>query len=594
MIGALLYLRFTSLRNLVIFRLGRLRQPKYLVGTAVAVIYIYFVLLRRTGIPGGPSGAAPGVAEAMQGAVVVICVAASALALARIAFAWIAPAEKPGLRFSEAEIAFLFPAPITRRTLIHFRLLSAQIAILFTSVLLVFFFRRFGGAGGTRLTHAVGWWVILSTFDLHLNGTNLTLSRLKEKGSHYALWRTAAVAAIAAYAIAIACSAMAFLNAHSPGVLASGHGLGRLVQGLADSSPLRWLILPFKVVFAPYFAATALDFGLAMIPALGLLALHYYWVSSTEARFEEGSIALAEKRAAAKAALAGGTLRVDASKLRARSGPFPLSPKGPPETAFLWKNLLSMRSSLLNRRVALLSLWVIFCLCFALKSLLAVRAREDGADVYGLLIVMFCGIVAVYTLLMGPQVVRQDLRGDLPNVDILKTYPIEGWRLALGELLAPVVVLSLVLWLCIIVCAFAIDSRGEVEWLTPGVRLMLALCLGSAAPLLCLIQLIIPNSFMVLLPGWYQASRSRGAGIELMGQRLILGVGQLLIALLAVVPAAGAAALIAISSAWVLGAGTAIALATLAALAILAGEAAVGLWWLGERFAKLDLSREIL
>jgi hypothetical protein len=33
-------------------------------------------------------------------------------------------------------------------------------------------------------------------------------------------------------------------------------------------------------------------------------------------------------------------------------------------------------------------------------------------------------------------------------------------------------------------------------------------------------------------------------------------------------------------------------LATLAVMAILAGEAAVGLWWLGEKFAKFDLSSE--
>ena len=35
-----------------------------------------------------------------------------------------------------------------------------------------------------------------------------------------------------------------------------------------------------------------------MVPALLLLAIHYRWVCGTEARFEEGSITLAEKRAA--------------------------------------------------------------------------------------------------------------------------------------------------------------------------------------------------------------------------------------------------------------------------------------------------------
>ena len=35
-------------------------------------------------------------------------------------------AQRAALGFSEAEIAFLFPAPITRRGLVHFRLLSVQ------------------------------------------------------------------------------------------------------------------------------------------------------------------------------------------------------------------------------------------------------------------------------------------------------------------------------------------------------------------------------------------------------------------------------------------------------------------------------------
>jgi len=225
------------------------------------------------------------------------------------------------------------------------------------------------------------------------------------------------------------------------------------------------------------------------------------------------------------------------------------------------------------------------------SSLRIVAKAGSGGHVYAAGTLALCGAVAGYTLLAGPQIARQDLRNDLPNMDILKAYPVEGWRLALGELLAPAAVLSLVLWLCIGASAFAADPRGELEWLTPAVRVTIALCLGTAAPVLCLILLIVPNSMMLLLPGWYQSSRSR-AGIEQFGQRMILGIGQLLIALLVGAPAAGAAALIIFSSAWVLGAAPAVALATLVALGILVGEAAVGLWWLGEMFGKFDLSSE--
>ena len=587
MFRALLYLRLTSLRNAIAFRLGRMRQPKYLIGTVFAVLYLYYFLGRRRGMMAGPHGAAGAVGISAA----FLCGGAAALFLIRIAYAWISPPETAGLRFSEAEIAFLFPAPVTRRMLIHFRLVSAQVAILVTSALIVLFFRRFGSTGAGVL-HALGWWVILSTFDLHVNGTNLTLVRLKEIGHGYLLRRMAALAVILLYAGAVVLSAAAYVNSHS---ITSPMGVSEMsfLREMTESAPLRWLLLPFRIVFAPYFAANLREFGVAMVPALAILALHYYWVSSTEARFEEGSIAMAEKRAATKAAmLRGESPRLGASKPKALPGPFPLGPEGPPEVAFLWKNLLSMRSSLLNRRGLIRIAILMFTLSFALRPVLANQARANGGDFYGPLIALFFTIIAGYTLFLGPQMARQDLRNDLPNADLLKTYPMEGWRIALGELLAPTAILTLILWLCIVVCAFAVDSRGSVEWLTPFVRVVVALCLALVAPIVCMLQLIVPNLLLILLPSWYEATRSRGGGIELMGQRMILGIGQLLIALLVAAPAAGAAALVIFSAHLWIGIPGSRAAAMVPVLAIMGGEAALGVWWLGGRFARFDLSAD--
>ena len=44
--------------------------------------------------------------------------------------------------------------------------------------------------------------------------------------------------------------------------------------------------------------------------------------------------------------------------------------------------------------------------------------------------------------MIGPQLLRQDFRQDLPLADLLKTYPLRGWQLALGELLAPAAILT--------------------------------------------------------------------------------------------------------------------------------------------------------
>jgi hypothetical protein len=587
MIGALLYLRLTSLRNMVAYRVGRLRQPRYLIGAAATAAYLYFSFLRRLRFAGTPGS---GISAAVIGLIVAtFCATMCAISLLVIAYAWISPSATPGLQFSEAEIAFLFPAPLSRRALIHFRLLSTQLAILLTSVLTAVVFGRTSFVGGNAMMRAMGLWVILSAFSLTLSGTHLAVARLKEAGEYFLVWQISAVAAIGAYMMAVVLSATQFLKLGSSSSFFSEGALAGLVPGLLASSPLRWLVLPFGIVFGPYFAGDLPAFVLAMVPALGALALLYYWVCSTEFRFEEGSIALAERRAAMRATmLRGEAPKTGIFKAKAHPGPFPLSPTGPPEVAFLWKNLLSMRSSVLSRRTVVMALLVTFWMSFALGPVFSHRGGS-----YGPFIVAFCCIAAGYTLLLGPQIARQDLRSDLPNADILKTFPIDGWRLALGELLAPAAVLSLVLWCLIIVCSFALDTGDRIEWLTGGVRLTAALCLAAAAPAVCVVQLIVPNLIMVLLPAWYQASRSRGGGIELMGQRLILGIAQLLVTIVVAAPGAALAALIIFSSHIFIGLVASIVLAAAVVMAILVGEAAVGVWWIGERFSAFDPSMEI-
>jgi hypothetical protein len=592
MTGALLYLKFTSIRNLVVHRLGRLRQPKYLLGAAFAVAYFYFFVFRRI------SAARSAVALAgrdTQGAGMMpatfICAALCLIALVRVTYAWIWPPEKPGLAFTEAEIAFLFPAPITRKGLIHYRLLSAQLGILFSAILITVVFNRSGYLGGQRALHAVGWWIVLSTIDLHLNGTNLTLGRLRETSAHFRLWRFAAVAAIFLYLVALYMAASGPVGASISGFNPQG-GFGDLFSQLSGSAAVYWLTLPFGIVLGPYLATGYRDFAIALGPALLVLALHYYWVSSSQARFEEGSIVIAAKRAAMKgAALRGETPKLG-GKPKALPGPFPLPPRGLPEVAFLWKNLLSLRSSLFSRRAVGIVLGVCIWGYFGLKPLMTARRMHGGNDTLGFFVMVFCAIIAGYTLILGPQIARQDLRNDLPNADLLKTYPMEGWRLALGELLAPTVILTVIVWVTILAAAAAFDPGGKVEWLTAAVRATMVVCLGVAAPILCMIQLIVPNTVMVLMPAWYQSSRTRGGGVEMFGQRLMFGIVQLLFALLVAVPAAGVAVLVFIASYWVLGVSTGVVLATIALVVILAVEAAVGLWFLGGRFERFDLSAE--
>ena len=92
---------------------------------------------------------------------------------------WIIPHERAALTFTEAEVAFLFPAPIGRRTLIHFKLLKSQTAILL-SALFMTLVGRWGG--GNFLFRAVAWWAVLSVINLHMLGSSFARTMLLDGG----------------------------------------------------------------------------------------------------------------------------------------------------------------------------------------------------------------------------------------------------------------------------------------------------------------------------------------------------------------------------------------------------------------------------
>ena len=120
-VGALWYLRTNSLIGRIRSRLRRLKQPKYLAGAVVGALYFYFVFFRRAHArnPGSPADALPADLLPVFGEI-------GALALFLVlAINWCFP-RQAALAFSESEIAFLFPAPVSRRMLVHYRLLGAQ------------------------------------------------------------------------------------------------------------------------------------------------------------------------------------------------------------------------------------------------------------------------------------------------------------------------------------------------------------------------------------------------------------------------------------------------------------------------------------
>ena len=155
MLSALLYLQFRSLTNHFLLRARRLRQPRYLVGALFGGCYL-LAMVSRSFLPllhGGRRAAPalfPGLTPATWEFIFGLVLAAGAV------LAWVLPRQRAALVFTEAEIAFLFPAPITRRTLILFKLVRSQGAVLFTVFFLTIIFRSANGLEGALLRAAAG------------------------------------------------------------------------------------------------------------------------------------------------------------------------------------------------------------------------------------------------------------------------------------------------------------------------------------------------------------------------------------------------------------------------------------------------------
>ena len=529
MIGALIYLQMQSIKNRLRMRLRRLKKPTYLAGAAVGGVYFYFFFFRNLFVGRRSAVAA---ADTASPETVLLLELAGALALfLMVLSAWIFPHERAALLFSEAEIAFLFPAPVTRRTLIHFKLLRSQFAILFTTFFLTLVSGRFG-QGGKAWIHAAGWWLVLSTLNLHTLAASFARTRLLELGVSNWRRRIVVLSVVALLLAAVLGWVKSAVPAPEVSDFADVEALKYYLRHALESGPALYALIPFRLLARPYLAADASAFLAAFIPAAVLLLLHYWWVVRADVAFEEASVELSRKFAERIAAVrAGGAWHLAAEPKKRKSPPFTLRPTGACAVAFLWKNLISAGHAFTLRTWIFLAS---FAVCAGLPLGLSSSRKGWLLPAVGILTVILIG----YSLFLGPAILRQDLRQDLANADILKMYPLRGWQVVLGELLAPAAILTGAQW-CLLLLAVTMFSRiPDGDAIPLANRVSFGAGAAVVAPMLNLVSLVIPNASVLLFPSWVQIGRERVGGIEVLGQRLIFMLGSVLVFAFALVPSA--------------------------------------------------------
>lgn len=581
LIRALAFLQSRSLVNALKVRLRRLKQPKYLIGAIVGLGYMYLWIGRAlfAGLRRGPADfSVPD--EVFQ----FVEALAAIIVFVLITGTWIFSGERASLRLSEAELNFLLPAPLTRKMLVRFRLIRAQVGTLLSALFLTLFTGRFA-RDGHAFIHMLSWWLVLTVLNLHSIGASFTIQRLSEAGLSSWLRRSLALGVALGFVGTVAL----WLRSLPPPAVTAGdpeaiaRDFNDWVTLTLNTGPAPWLFAPFRWLVRPWFAPDVLSFLKALPPVLALIGLHYWWIERSDVSFEEASLDAARKRADLRAAAKAGKLREHRTSNRAVRPPFHLKEIGFPPVALLWKHLI--RTRLTGRKLGLGLVAVL---------LLAVILRQPFVPAGAAVAIAGILQLGLFPLLViGGAVTSVPFRRDLHDLDLLKGYPMPGWQIALGQLLGGAAVIGAVQVLVVLAAALCYHPTSPAGDLPPSV-----LAVGAVSLVVVLLPLNLVNAFMpsaatLLFPAWMKTGRdAHGAGFEVVGQRLLIGALQLLATAVAWLPAALVGTGGFFLGNWLGGLPLGLALAAVFGATVLLGEAAAGIWVLGKILEKHDASEE--
>jgi hypothetical protein len=353
-----------------------------------------------------------------------------------------------GISFTAAEVQFLFSGPFSRRQVLAYKITgNALLACLYALFLTGFFFIYAARPPAAYPGLVLTLWFI-QFFSM---AVSLVINTAGARA--FSWWRRLVLVCIVA---------LVTWWAARVGGDAFSEGPRAVVTRLQDNEVVQTLLTPMRW-FVETFTAERLwpDFVMGAARCLAVDAGLLLLVFLLDAQYLEASAAASERAYArlqrvrsggAMAAAAGtGRPRVRLPSLPYWGGVGPLA----------WRQLTTAARSL---RPVLVFL-VVFMLMVGGTRLGLGAVREGEPPLGGWLI---GSTVLGMTVAMLTPLLTFDFRGDVDRMDVLKALPLAPWRLALGQLLAPTLVLSAVQ---LVVLAFVQVLWGGVEILLLGVLL---------------------------------------------------------------------------------------------------------------------------
>jgi len=399
---------------------------------------------------------------------------------------------KTGIHFTGEEIDFLFSGPFTRRELLVYKLLPGMAGALVTALFFSVVFRIYVTSW---IAAFVGFWLTMIFVQLFSTAAVLIGQTVAERA--YTRFRRAVL--LAGFGLVGLGLWWGFSNTDQGGLLP-------LVRQFHDSWAGMLLLAPFDVfgraITAETLAPELVCWGsIASIVDLALLAL----VLRLDVNYMESSIAVNQKiyRRLRQMRRSGGIVWAGKTTARVRLPRLPwLGGAGP----------IARRQMISAVRSA--PGVVIFLLVMIVPMAVVMLATRRGTSQAPSAIVPF---VLVFVTVMFSRMLPFDFRGDLDQMDWLKSLPLRSAAIAAGQIAVPTLAMTLFHWLIL----------GGAAVFLAGPRSVLAVAAFYAIPfnflvfaLENLVFLLFPARMTPATPGDLQ--HMGRAMVEMMVKMLVL------------------------------------------------------------------------
>jgi len=389
------------------------------------------------------------------------------------------------IAFTPGEVDFLFPGPFRRRQLLVYKLTKSTIANLLTALFMSVALRRYAPFW---LPCYVG--VFLSLLFIQFVSTALLLvaQTVTEKAfSRGRKWALAGVAVL----VVLGLRGVVGLGSSDFPALAEQFGATDTGKVLLAPFNVYGQVITAQRIFPDMleWAAAAVVINAALLAVVVRLDANYLEAAAgaTQRRYER------LRRIRGGGALAQGTRGTDR--------------RGIPQPPFLfgagpiaWRQLTNAYRSARGLIVVLLMLAIIGAKLFIPSHAPAsFAAREEAGR-----LLPWMGVMLLVISIMAASLVKFDFRADLDAMESLKALPLHPWAISAGQLVTPVIVLTLVHWALIVAVASTMGHSSDD-------RLALACLAVMVLPFNCLlfaaenlVFLVFPMRPAAVGPGDFQ------------------------------------------------------------------------------------------